>query len=111
MRKSLVIAATIFITTLVSSSAYARSYIREETIITTSQAPYCREFTQTFTIGGQTQTGVGTACLQADGSWEIPSSSQRSIRYITRNERVYYVPVKPYHRAQYRHDNRWYSRY
>ena len=31
----------------------------------------CREFTQTVTIGGQTQEAYGTACRQADGSWQI----------------------------------------
>jgi surface antigen len=32
---------------------------------------YCREFTQTITVGGQTQDGYGTACRQPDGSWKI----------------------------------------
>lgn len=31
----------------------------------------CREFTQTVTIGGQTEEAYGTACRQADGSWKI----------------------------------------
>lgn len=31
----------------------------------------CREFTQTINIGGQTKQGVGTACQNADGSWQI----------------------------------------
>ncbi len=33
----------------------------------------CREFTQTVTIGGKTQEAYGTACRQADGSWQIVS--------------------------------------
>lgn len=32
---------------------------------------YCREFQQTVTIGGQTESAYGTACRQPDGSWEI----------------------------------------
>lgn len=32
---------------------------------------YCREFTQTITVGGQTQDAYGTACRQPDGSWKI----------------------------------------
>ncbi|MFT5390971.1 MAG: surface antigen [Gammaproteobacteria bacterium] len=32
---------------------------------------YCREFTQTVTVGGQEQRAYGTACRQADGTWKI----------------------------------------
>lgn len=38
---------------------------------TTSSGRYCREYTQTINIGGQQQQGVGRACQQPDGSWEI----------------------------------------
>lgn len=31
----------------------------------------CREFTQTIMIGGRSQQGVGTACQNPDGSWQI----------------------------------------
>ncbi len=31
----------------------------------------CREFQQTVTVGGQTEEAYGTACRQADGSWQI----------------------------------------
>ena len=31
----------------------------------------CREYQQTVTIGGQTETAYGRACRQADGSWKI----------------------------------------
>ncbi len=34
---------------------------------------YCREYTQTIYVGGQSQTGKGTACQQADGTWKIVS--------------------------------------
>ena len=37
----------------------------------TQAGQYCREFTQTIQIGGQTQKGYGTACRQPDGSWQI----------------------------------------
>jgi surface antigen len=32
---------------------------------------YCREFQQTITVGGQTESAYGTACRQPDGSWQI----------------------------------------
>ena len=35
---------------------------------------YCREFSQTVTVGGQTEDAYGTACRQPDGSWKIVSS-------------------------------------
>jgi len=34
---------------------------------------YCREFRQTIEIGGRLEDGYGTACRQADGSWQIMS--------------------------------------
>ncbi len=37
----------------------------------TNEGQYCREYTQNITIGGQTETGYGTACRQPDGSWKI----------------------------------------
>lgn len=32
---------------------------------------YCREYTQTITVGGRTQEGYGRACRQQDGSWQL----------------------------------------
>jgi len=32
---------------------------------------YCREYTQTVTIGGRAERAYGTACRQPDGSWQI----------------------------------------
>jgi surface antigen len=37
----------------------------------TGTGEYCREFQQTITIGGQTESAYGTACRQPDGSWQI----------------------------------------
>lgn len=34
---------------------------------------YCREYTQTITIGGETEEAVGTACRQPDGTWRVVS--------------------------------------
>lgn len=34
---------------------------------------YCREFTQTINVGGQTEEAYGTACRQPDGTWKIVS--------------------------------------
>lgn len=35
---------------------------------------YCREFTQTITIGGKTENAYGTACRQPDGTWKLISA-------------------------------------
>ncbi|HKI50537.1 MAG TPA: RT0821/Lpp0805 family surface protein [Geothermobacteraceae bacterium] len=35
---------------------------------------YCREFTQTVEINGETQQAYGTACRQPDGSWQLSSA-------------------------------------
>ena len=32
---------------------------------------YCREYQQTIVVGGREERAYGTACQQADGSWEI----------------------------------------
>lgn len=37
----------------------------------TQQGQYCREYTQQIIIGGQRQEGVGMACRNPDGSWQI----------------------------------------
>ncbi len=34
---------------------------------------YCREYSQTITVGGQVERGYGTACRQPDGQWQIVS--------------------------------------
>ena len=34
---------------------------------------YCREYQQTIYVGGKQETGYGTACERADGTWEIVS--------------------------------------
>lgn len=40
---------------------------------TSNQGRYCREYEQTIFIGGRQETGVGTACQNPDGTWEIVS--------------------------------------
>jgi surface antigen len=37
----------------------------------TPQGTNCREYQQTVTIGGKTETAYGTACRQPDGTWKI----------------------------------------
>jgi surface antigen len=34
---------------------------------------YCRQYTQTIMIGGEQHQTYGTACRQADGTWQIQS--------------------------------------
>ena len=37
----------------------------------TAQGEQCREYQQTVTIGGRTETAYGRACRQPDGNWKI----------------------------------------
>jgi surface antigen len=36
-----------------------------------SAGVYCREYTQTISVGGQNQQAFGKACRQPDGTWKI----------------------------------------
>ena len=47
-------------------------------------AQYCREYQQTVVTGGMTQAAFGTACLQADGSWEIVTPAVASGQPVVR---------------------------
>ena len=38
---------------------------------TNNNGQTCREFQQSITVGGNTEEAYGTACLQADGAWNI----------------------------------------
>ena len=38
---------------------------------TAQNGDYCREFQQTVTVGGRTETAYGVACRQADGTWRV----------------------------------------
>lgn len=38
---------------------------------TNTKNSYCREYQQTITVGGKTETAYGTACRQQDGTWKI----------------------------------------
>ncbi|MCF8474196.1 MAG: glycine zipper 2TM domain-containing protein [Emcibacter sp.] len=38
---------------------------------TSAKDEYCREYQQTVTVGGKTETAYGTACRQPDGTWKI----------------------------------------
>lgn len=39
----------------------------------TAAGQYCREFQQTVTVGGRTESAYGAACRQPDGTWQILS--------------------------------------
>ena len=38
---------------------------------TSQSGQYCREFQQTVTVSGRTETAYGVACRQSDGSWRV----------------------------------------
>jgi surface antigen len=46
-------------------------YVMTPTNTYESSTGPCREYTMDATIGGQTEQVYGTACRQADGSWQI----------------------------------------
>lgn len=103
MTKTLLLFSLAVIIALFTAAAANAAAYREKIVTTTVVAePYCREFTQTFTIGGQTQTGYGMACLQPDGAWEIQQPAKvmvspiRTVRYISRGSNVYFVPAVPF---------------
>lgn len=61
----------------------------------TYQQPYCREFNQVVTVGGQLQPGYGRACYQPDGSWQIVSDAipaAQPVQYVPAQNQVIYVP-------------------
>ncbi len=37
----------------------------------TADGTYCREYSQTITVGGKMEQAYGRACRQADGAWQI----------------------------------------
>ena len=39
----------------------------------TQEGRYCREYSQTVNVGGRSETAVGTACRNPDGTWQIVS--------------------------------------
>lgn len=74
----------------------------------TAKAELCREYTKTINVGGRTQQGYGTACLQPDGSWEVVSEDaniasynqsygqvfpEQNVQYIVKRE---YVNTSPF---------------
>jgi len=36
---------------------------------------YCREYSQTISVGGKNEQAYGTACRQPDGNWKVVSSN------------------------------------
>ncbi len=38
---------------------------------TSTSGLYCREFQQTITVNGRTESAYGTACREPDGTWKI----------------------------------------
>jgi len=39
--------------------------------VQTASGQFCREYQQTVTIGGKTESAYGTSCRQPDGAWRI----------------------------------------
>ena len=52
----------------------------------TKKGEYCREYSQTVTIGGKTQEAYGTECRRPDGTWEM--TSRESTTYCIIKKRL-----------------------
>jgi surface antigen len=48
--------------------------IRPQQATKNASGIFCREYQQTITVGGKTETAYGKACRQPDGSWKIVNS-------------------------------------
>ena len=69
-----------------------------QTIYATNGQPFCREYTQTVKIGNTLQKGYGTACMQADGSWQVmtPAAPETNYSYAPpQNTTTYIVEDRP----------------
>nr|WP_020676175.1 RT0821/Lpp0805 family surface protein [Geopsychrobacter electrodiphilus] len=64
---------------------------------------YCREYQQTVTVGGKQRQAYGTACRQADGSWQINNAQPAAPVRQPVVTHVYspYDPYGPYDRPIY----------
>jgi surface antigen len=72
-----------------------------------SNGQYCREYRQTVVINGRDEQAYGTACRQADGSWQVTSAQpQTQYQQVVVRERV----VTPVYRSVYA-DPYFYPRY
>jgi hypothetical protein len=60
-----------------------------------ANTPYCREFTQSVTIGGRVEHGYGTACMQPDGAWEIVKPVQAEPSAAPADYVAYEAPPPP----------------
>lgn len=54
---------------------------------------YCREFTQTIIIDGDTQRAYGTACRQPDGTWKLSAAESRDAHIVVIREPAPGAPV------------------
>jgi len=57
--------------TIVWQDGEASDSVKTTRVGTSTSNRQCREFQQKVTIGGKTEQAYGTACLKADGSWEL----------------------------------------
>lgn len=48
-----------------------KGYVKPMSTFKDSSGQYCREYTQTVSVGGKEEIAYGTACRKPDGQWEI----------------------------------------
>lgn len=72
--------------------------------------PYCREYTDKFTIGNEVRISRGIACLQPDGAWQLQPSNA-GVNYITRGGQIYVTSPQPFAGIviddHHRHHDHW----
>ena len=49
----------------------ARGTVTPSGYYQTASGQYCREYSQSISVGGRTEEGHGVACRQPDGTWQI----------------------------------------
>ncbi len=74
-------------------------------------AGYCREYQKSIRVGGHTESGYGTACMQPDGSWMITDTRgsvdpfddlrEQNVTLVAAEQPVYYRYGPSYHPVTY----------
>lgn len=116
--KPLFIACAVFVLTMLPGASMAQVIVQQPAGMMVAPppgalpapAPYCRPYTDKFTIDNETRVTRGTACLQPDGAWQLlPTNAP--VNYMVRDGHIFLVPMQPFarvivaERPHHRHDH------